>query len=613
MEKEPRAWEGWWNEKMVELVKLSMRQKDVLSVLLTGRAEGVFDDTIKRMVGSRGLVFDMIVLKPKVGPSDEKFASTMQFKQAFLASLLETYRLAEDIRIYEDRPKHVKGFRDFMEQYNERQSGATKLPPTRKPISYDVIQVLETASNLDPVVEVAEVQHLVNAHNEVVGRGSASVTANPFSIVTRRPPRPGSLSASRLLIKKTVFFTGYLIGPADTQRLLELAPRHASLADVKFLANNILISPRPCPQSILDKIGGIGARMVWEVTGIASFQDSVWAARLRPVPEDAVYHTENQCPLVVLAVRRGARPMDASRIRDQDWVPLSADLAPLRFETTVGEKMLLSIEAENYAEDAYESLFQTTRVTAAKRKHIGTTDDRAMPTAFQQPSSLPAGPSAMMGTGGGKQRGGGFVGRAGSAQGAGRGGRSTPNRGNARGGGMMRTGGVAARGGRGSRGGTTTAYSHYRSLDEPKGGQDMSFSSMYDDSPQPANMSKAQEQQQQQQQFQPRQQYRGRQRQQQGQMHGQYKTHRQHQPQHGFYQNPVYDQQQQQPSVPVQQPPPPKGQQQQYQQQQDDQAYSMQWEESQWEQMLMRKNQQQQGGRPSGGTQGIGDDLQSFY
>jgi len=82
-----------------------MEQNDALCVLLTGRAEGRFGDLIKRIVKAKGLEFDLVCLKPEVGPSNQRFSSTMLFKQAFLADLIRTYRDAEEFRIYEDRPK----------------------------------------------------------------------------------------------------------------------------------------------------------------------------------------------------------------------------------------------------------------------------------------------------------------------------------------------------------------------------------------------------------------------------------------------------------------------------------------------------------------------------
>ena len=305
---EPRAWEGWWNERIVELVQLSMQQKDAVTVLLTGRAEGSFGELIKRMVASRNLDFDMIGLKPAVGPSNQKFSSTMAFKQEFLTSLMETYKKADEIRIYEDRLKHVKGFRDFFTDYNRRQNGIGG-HPTRGPLTAEVVQVADLSTVLDPVEEVAEVQRIINDHNALAtgGRGQ-----------------------KRLQIKKTVFYTGYLINETDSQRLLTLAqlPSNMPESELKFHANNVLITPRPCNNSILEKVGGMGSKTTWEVTGTAVFENRIWAAQVRPVPATHKIYTENPVPIVVLALRKGAKPIDAGK---QDILP--SILTPLEAAT----------------------------------------------------------------------------------------------------------------------------------------------------------------------------------------------------------------------------------------------------------------------------------------
>lgn len=82
-----------------------MQQKDALTVLLTGRGETNFASTIKRMAASRDLQFDLICLKPEVGPNNQRFATTMKFKQNFLEDLVLTYQQADEIRVYEDRVK----------------------------------------------------------------------------------------------------------------------------------------------------------------------------------------------------------------------------------------------------------------------------------------------------------------------------------------------------------------------------------------------------------------------------------------------------------------------------------------------------------------------------
>jgi hypothetical protein len=180
---ELRAWDGWWNERIVELIQLSMQQKDALTVLLTGRSEANFAELLKKIVTSKGLDFDLIALKPAAGPNHQRFSSTMHFKQVFLETMVETYKSAEEIKVYEDRPKHVKGFRDYFMDYNRRQNGHGGIS-TRGPITAEVIQVADGATQLDPVQEAVEVQRLINDHNLAVSQGARG---------------------RRLQIKKTVF------------------------------------------------------------------------------------------------------------------------------------------------------------------------------------------------------------------------------------------------------------------------------------------------------------------------------------------------------------------------------------------------------------------------
>lgn len=455
---EPRAWNGWWNEKIVELIRLSGRQKDALCVLLTGRSEAGFSDLIKRMVASKGLEFDLISLKPAVGPNNERFASTMVFKQVFLEAVMETYRHAEEIRIYEDRIKHVRGFRDFLDEYNAKKISSMEGPATRGPIKGEVIQVADMATYLDPVVEVAEVQQLINEHNAAVSE--------------RRPDVKGE----RLAIRKTVFYTGYMINNADTQRLLTLAeiPRNLPEGEIKYHANNIMICPRPCPPSILQKIGGLGSKMKWEVTGTACLDNTIWAACVKPVPETAKFHTGDPVPLVVLALRKGARHVDAGKI--QNWKPVPPEKA-FQFETTVGEKILLRIEPEDAADSHFHKPFN-------KRKHTAASDDfRARPTAgaaqqqhrqfHHQANNFAAGGGGRGGSNRGGFRGGGGGG---------------PNRGFK----GQRGGGMKGRGGRGGGGGH-----HYKSLDDvgTRETDQVGFAHMYEDEPQRSPFPNHQQQQ----------------------------------------------------------------------------------------------------------------------
>ncbi|KAI9847226.1 MAG: hypothetical protein M1838_000986 [Thelocarpon superellum] len=427
---EPRAWEGWWNENIVSLVQLSMRQKDALTVLLTGRSEAGFADLIKRMVASKGLEFDLIGLKPAVGPYNQRFPSTMTFKHAFFEDLIYTYREAEEMRIYEDRPKHVKAFRDYLVVLNKPLLHGPDHVRIRRPIQAEVIPVTENVKNLDPVTETAEVQRMINEHNAAASRSS---TSSPY----------------RLQIKRTIFYTGYLISPANTQRLLSLVSLPEG--DVKVLANNILITPRPAPQSILDKVGGMGKVVTWAVTATAVWDNRLWAVAVKPVPEDSKYYTENPTPVVVLALRKGARPVDTNRIQPEHWRAIPAHMA-LTFETVVGEKMLLRVEKEERGENEWESLFAS---KDHKRKHAHGQGADGETYSGQPRTTRPPG-----GRGGTRGHAQGFAGRPGRGSGVAgsRGGHRGNNthRGNNRGGNRGR--------GRGGAGGASYAPRAYDEL-----------------------------------------------------------------------------------------------------------------------------------------------------
>jgi len=212
--------------------------------------------------------------------------------------------------------------------------------------------------------------------------------------------------------------------------------------DMKFLANNVLITPRPCPNSILEKVGGMGSKTTWEVTGTAVFESKIWAACVRPVPETKKYYTENPVPIVVLALRKGARPIDAGKI--QNWQPVPPE-KQFVFESTVGEKVLLRIEEEDPKENEYESLFPN---KTFKRKHA-------------QEGEHERQASGSYGNNGQGQGSGGGRGYQQQNYGGGRGGR-----GNFRGnGGRGRGGGNRGNGG-GGRGRGRGGGHNYRSLDD---------------------------------------------------------------------------------------------------------------------------------------------------
>lgn len=260
-------------------------------------------------------------------------------------------------------------------------------------------------------------------------------------------------------IKRTVFFTGYLLSPTDGTKLIDLLNRSHRVPDngISYLANSILISPRPGGPSAftMKKIGGYGCIQKWQITGIGQFDNKIWAARVAPVPANSTIHTETPVPLIVLALTRNARPVDANRI--QNWQSTSVD-NPLVFETTIGEKVQLRIEAEGEADSDRENLIHNN----LKRPHQ---NDNGRDRPFRQNRGgynndeirRPSGPSGSRG---------GFQGRY-RAGGGGNGPAGNSNRGRGRGGG-------GGGGGGGNRGGNARGRGRggYRSLDDMGPGND---------------------------------------------------------------------------------------------------------------------------------------------
>jgi len=328
---EPRAWQGWWNETVVSLVGTSLQEKETLTVLLTGRGETNFADLINKIANSRNLDFDMVVLKPEVGPNQQQFTSTMDFKQAFLRDLVLTYRSADNIRIYEDRIKHVKGFRDFMEKLNQAflmQAPDPLVQERNTTCAADVVHVCELKSSLDPQVEIMVIQGAINSHNKAIKAGG---------------PNPTRAPEKYYRIHEQFQYFGYMISQNDSARLITLCNAHAHLIDsgeVKYMASSILITPYYPRKDTLEKVGGRGTKITWQVTGVARFEDRIWAARVTPISDKPTY-TQDETPMVILAIRKGSRQIDANRIKN--WQPPSAEKQFI-FETVVDDKVMLKVE-----------------------------------------------------------------------------------------------------------------------------------------------------------------------------------------------------------------------------------------------------------------------------
>ncbi|KAK8175206.1 hypothetical protein IWX90DRAFT_483302 [Phyllosticta citrichinensis] len=411
---EPRAWDGCWDEDVVELVRMSMEQKDVLTVMVTGRQEDRFADLIQRMAKSKKLDFDLMCLKPAVGPQNQQFHSTMMFKQEFIKDLVYTYNEATEMRIYEDRPKHAAEFRRLFASLNEDWERGVS-PAPRKPLVAEVIDVPAKAKFLDPLTEVEAVQLLVNANNKGL----------------RTDPKP---SAQHFNIEKNVLNTVYKIDEENQKRLIgTLIPEISGTADgaVRVHADEIFICRGVCQNRQMQRLGGIGKVQHWRITATGSLEDKIWAARVEPVPSNSTGVSSRR--QLVLAMRKGAWFTDANDI--QNWAPVPQDKA-IEFPTTISEIIRLSLmrgHSPGLANDADKTSnsgrppYQSSNFRGQSNPSQGGNNNGRRPPP---PAANYRGGNQSRGRGGAYQRGGRDGGGRGGRQGRGgmnsRGGRSRP-------------------------------------------------------------------------------------------------------------------------------------------------------------------------------------------
>ncbi|KAF2400122.1 hypothetical protein EJ06DRAFT_511388 [Trichodelitschia bisporula] len=302
---EPRAWAGFWNETLVELVQLSRQQGHVLTVLLTGRGEQRFADLIKRMVRSKGLKFDMICLKRADGSAP--YPTTMAYKKSLIKEIMLTYHHAREIRIYEDRQNHVREFQEFLSKFNTN--------PLGRLIDGKVIPVRDQASTLDNVTEVCEVQRMVNAHNVAYLAGSLGSGAFPYQL------------------KAAVDRTCYALQRADTDKFRPFVP---SAAGIDFAADEMFICMGVAPSHILSTSGKLGTAVRFRVDAVGNLETRIWAARVIPLKGQG--RPRNM--ILATATGSGATFRDINQITN--WRPVHG----IEFDATVTEKQLIVIEQE---------------------------------------------------------------------------------------------------------------------------------------------------------------------------------------------------------------------------------------------------------------------------
>ncbi|CAG8518541.1 4344_t:CDS:1 [Scutellospora calospora] len=226
-----QGWEGWWNKKIVKLVRQSIEQPTSLTVLLTGRGYSGFRHIIAEMVERKDLKFDVMGFKPdkdiikwnlfynpsiiqKVGNTkyeelichetlfefkDNK-VTTKEFKYKFINELLFHHPSVNSIHLWDDRVNHVKSFQSFFDDLKLR--GIVQ-EATANAVYYPV-------RYFDPCKEFLVVQAMIDEHNSEVER---------FSRQQNELPRKFSLGRLQLVPKQYQYdgwiYTRYAVQLVD--------------------------------------------------------------------------------------------------------------------------------------------------------------------------------------------------------------------------------------------------------------------------------------------------------------------------------------------------------------------------------------------------------------
>lgn len=162
------AWDSYWNDEVVEKARLSIQDPNKLTVMLTGRRFHPFGRVIPQMLEAKGLMFDIVALRPDpeyliengtvFNYSPSVFNNTMDFKRSFILDLFKRIPSIRTMVMYDDRKHHVTKFEDWMRTLIHK----------RMLDNGEVHFVTGDQRGFDPGRELACMQRIVDEHNRRV-------------------------------------------------------------------------------------------------------------------------------------------------------------------------------------------------------------------------------------------------------------------------------------------------------------------------------------------------------------------------------------------------------------------------------------------------------------
>ncbi|KAG0215247.1 hypothetical protein BGX28_000466 [Mortierella sp. GBA30] len=311
-EAEASAWDGWWNEDLVQDVIRSSNDPGCLTILLTGRNGPVYGDRLIRMIRAKRLDFDLVATKPstvaRLDPTQSKTKilkeiylklHTFSAKHDFLYNVLFEYPSIQHMHIWDDRPGQVAKFRQAGQEWLDKKMLQT----------FEITVVHLPHRYMDTKREIDLVSAMVETHNQQVeleAKGGAFLVAGQGLMPKIRPELEGTRlwdpyetyvpqRRSRIELVPIIQHTGILFSErvqsflrnnTGSDALIkppQALQRHDLPSWVAADEMHVFLCKGMAPAEYLRSIGGLGATVLLEIDAVGEFEGRIWALRVKDV------------------------------------------------------------------------------------------------------------------------------------------------------------------------------------------------------------------------------------------------------------------------------------------------------------------------------------------
>lgn len=269
--------ENRWNNKLVNIVKRSMRDENTLTVLLTGRNYDEFHELITNMVERKGMRFDVMGFKPtnniidwqkyyktniieKIGRdmyeelimnqtiTGTQKLKTKEFKMNFIKDLISHHPPPISINVWEDRPNHSKAFETYLE----------KLKSFRKIKEGIVYKVFLPRIYLEPFREYEIVMEMIKDHNY----------------------RSAQIHLGKIGIVRKIQYAGIFFDQQVIDKLKRIYPPPNVNGEWVFDGPYVLIKKNVSNEWLKLHCEGRGAIVTMKITGFGIYQNRIYCLQV---------------------------------------------------------------------------------------------------------------------------------------------------------------------------------------------------------------------------------------------------------------------------------------------------------------------------------------------